>query len=146
MHWVTIVKPSLIFVLLLLLAPHAIAKIKVFACEPEWKALVESIGGEQVDAFSATTAFQDPHYIEARPSLIAKVRRADLVVCTGAELEIGWLPVLLRQSGNADIQEGQAGYFLAASQVDRIEIPGELDRSHGDVPVSYTHLRSPRDA
>lgn len=121
---------------LLLVAPNAFAKVNVFACEPEWKALVESIGGEKVDAFSATTAFQDPHYIEARPSLIAKARRADLLVCTGAELEIGWLPLLLRQSGNASIQAGQPGYFLAASQVERIEVPTELDRSDGDVHAS----------
>ena len=127
---------SILGLCLLLLSPYAVATVKVFACEPEWKALVESIGGEHVDAFSATTAFQDPHYIEARPSLIAKVRRADLVVCTGAELEIGWLPLLLRQSGNASIQTGQPGYFLAAMQVDRIEIPVELDRSDGDVHAS----------
>lgn len=117
-------------------APSAFAKVNVFACEPEWKALVEELGGEYVKAFSATTAFQDPHYIEARPSLIAKTRRSDLLVCTGAELEIGWLPLLLRQSGNAKIQRGKPGYFLAASQVERIEIPTKLDRSQGDVHAS----------
>ncbi len=118
---------------LLLCASPAFAKVNVFACEPEWKALVEAIGDSHVKAYSATTAFQDPHYIEARPSLIAKTRRADLVVCTGAELEVGWLPLLLRQSGNAAIQEGEPGFFLAASQVERIEVPTELDRSQGDV-------------
>ncbi len=122
--------------LVLFLAAPAIAKLQVFACEPEWKSLVESLGGEHVNVYSATSAFQDPHYIEARPSLIAKTRRADLMVCTGAELEIGWLPLLLRQSGNAAIQEGELGYFLAASQVERIEIPDNLDRSEGDVQAS----------
>ena len=121
---------------LLLLAPQAFAKLQVFACEPEWKSLVEIIGGNHIEAYSATTAFQDPHHIEARPSLIAKTRRADLLVCTGAELEVGWLPLLLRQSGNANIQEGEPGFFLAAFQVDRIEIPTELDRSQGDVHAS----------
>ncbi len=117
----------------LLLSSPAFAKVNVFACEPEWKALVEALGDQHVKAYSATTAFQDAHYIEARPSLIAKTRRADLLVCTGAELEVGWLPLLLRQSGNSAIQEGEPGFFLAASYVERIEVPTELDRSHGDI-------------
>ncbi|MFT6791031.1 MAG: zinc/manganese transport system substrate-binding protein [Cellvibrionaceae bacterium] len=112
------------------------AKVEVFACEPEWRSLAEVLGGEHVNAFSATTAFQDPHYVEARPSLIAKTRQADLLVCTGAELEVGWLPLLLRQSGNASIHENEPGFFLAAEQVERIEIPTELDRSQGDVHAS----------
>ncbi|MFT7389498.1 MAG: zinc/manganese transport system substrate-binding protein [Candidatus Endobugula sp.] len=122
-----------ISVSLLLITPAAFAKVDVFACEPEWKSLVETLGGEFVTVYSATTAFQDPHHIEARPSLIAKTRQADLLVCTGADLEIGWLPLLLRQSGNAVIQENELGFFLAASQVERIEVPTELDRSQGDV-------------
>jgi zinc/manganese transport system substrate-binding protein len=81
------------------------AQIKVFACEPEWHALAEEIGGDHLSSFSATTAQQDPHHIEARPSLIAKARSADLIFCTGAELEVGWLPLLLRQSGNSRIQD-----------------------------------------
>ncbi len=121
---------------LLLFSLSASAKVNVFACEPEWKALVETLGGEHVKAFAATSAFQDPHYVEARPSLIAKTRQADLLVCTGAELEVGWLPLLLRQSGNASIQESELGFFLAAEQVERIEIPTVLDRSQGDVHAS----------
>ena len=121
---------------LLLAASSTGAVIKVFACEPEWKALAEALGGEHVEVYSATTAFQDPHHIEARPSLIAKTRQADLLVCTGAELEIGWLPLLLRQSGNAEIQRDEPGFFLAAAQVERIEVPTELDRSDGDVHAS----------
>lgn len=122
--------------LLLCFSTKTFAAVNVFACEPEWKYLAEAIGGKYVKAYSATNAFQDPHHIEARPSLIAKTRRADLLVCTGAELEIGWLPLLLRQSGNAKIQEDQPGYFLAASQVERIEVPSKLDRSDGDVHAS----------
>ena len=76
------------------------AAINVFACEPEWASLAKELGGERVKAVSATTAHQDPHHIEARPSLIAKVRRADLLICSGAELEVGWLPMLQRQAGN----------------------------------------------
>jgi zinc/manganese transport system substrate-binding protein len=109
------------------------AALNVFACEPEWGALASELGGDAVKVYTATTAFQDPHRIEARPSLIAQMRRADLAVCTGAELEVGWLPVLLRQSGNAAIQPGQPGYFEAARQVALREKPATLDRAQGDV-------------
>ena len=109
------------------------AALKVLACEPEWAALTQTLGGELVDVSSATTALQDPHQIQAKPSLIARARNADLVVCTGAELEIGWLPVLLQQSGNAKVQSGQPGNFAAADFVRKLEVPTQLDRSQGDV-------------
>ena len=109
------------------------AALKVFACEPEWGALVKEIGGDQVSVYTATTAMQDPHHIEARPSLIARARNADLLVCTGAELEIGWLPVILGESGNPAIQPGQPGQFFAANYVAMLEKPTTLDRSAGDV-------------
>jgi len=128
---------------LLLFSVSASAKVEIFACEPEWKALAEALGGEHVSAFSATTAFQDPHYVEARPSLIAKARQANMLVCTGAELEVGWLPLLLRQSGNPSIQQNQAGYFLATEQVNLIEKPTQFDRSQGDVHAAgnpHVHL------
>jgi len=117
----------------LLISLEASAKQRIFACEPEWQALAQSLGGDRVSTYSATTAFQDPHHIEPRPSLIAKARRSDLLVCTGAELEIGWLPLLLRQSGNDKIQVGEPGYFLTTSEVKLIDQPEILDRSHGDV-------------
>jgi len=116
-----------------LLAAPAQAALRVLACEPEWAALTQELGGPLVDVSSATTAQQDPHQIQARPSLIARVRNADLLVCTGAELEVGWLPVLLQQSGNAKVQPGQPGNFAAADFVRKLEIPTSLDRSQGDV-------------
>lgn len=119
--------------LVFLIAFPAMAEIKVFACEPEWSALVQELGGDKVTVFTATTALQDPHHIEARPSLIARLRQADLLVCTGAELEAGWLPALLRQAGNAAVQPGKAGYFEAANYVRKLEIPARLDRAEGDV-------------
>ena len=75
--------------LALAFARPAEAAINVFACEPEWGALVQEIGGDAVSIYVATSGKQDPHQVQARPSLIAKARSADLVVCTGAELEIG---------------------------------------------------------
>ena len=116
-----------------LLTLPAHAALNVLTCEPEWAALVTELGGDKVKVASATTALQDPHRIEARPSLIAKTRNADLLVCTGLELEVGWLPILLQQSGNAKIAEGQPGHFEAGQFVTRLDVPGKLDRSEGDV-------------
>ena len=123
-------------------APTA-AALNIFACEPEWGALARELGGDKASIYVATTALQDPHRIEARPSLIARARTADLVVCTGAELEIGWMPLVQTQSGNARIQAGQPGYFEAASQLALIEIPQRVDRSMGDVHAAgnpHVHL------
>lgn len=116
-----------------LLALPAHATVNVLACEPEWAALATELGGDKVKATSATTALQDPHHIEARPSLISRARNADLLVCTGLELETGWLPILLQQSGNAKILPGQPGYLEAGTLVNRLEVPTRLDRADGDV-------------
>ena len=116
-----------------LCAQAAQAAVNVLACEPEWEALVTELGGDKVKASSATNALQDPHRVEARPGLIARTRNADLLVCTGLELEVGWLPVLIQQSGNAKIAPGQPGHFEAGSFVPRLDVPNKLDRSEGDV-------------
>jgi len=131
-----------LFLSVLLLMPlGAGADLRVFACEPEWAALTHELGGGDVDVFSATSAMQDPHRIEARPSLIAKMRRADLVVCTGAGLESGWLPQLLRSAGNPRVQAGQPGYFEAASVVTLLDVPVKVDRAQGDIhPEGNPHL------
>jgi len=121
----------------------ASAALKVFACEPEWGSLAQELGGDKVSVYSATTALQDPHRIEARPSLIARVRSADLVVCTGSELEIGWLPLLLTQSGNSKIQSGTPGYFEASRYVVKLDIPKVIDRSLGDIhPGGNPHVHT----
>lgn len=127
-----LIKYFLIFATLLS-AAAAHARVEVFSCEPEWASLITELGGDAVNVFSATSGKQDPHYIEARPSLIAKARRADLLVCTGAELESGWLPLLLKKSGNAKVQAGQPGHFMATDYVELLEKPERLDRSQGDV-------------
>lgn len=133
--------------LILVLLPFAASALNIFVCEPEWGSLLEELAGEQAEITVATTAFQDPHRLQARPSLIAAVRRADLVVCTGADLEIGWLPLLLRRSGNAKIQAGNPGYFLAADFVRRLEVPKSIDRAQGDVhPQGNPHIHlNPRN-
>lgn len=119
--------------LLALCALPSFAALNVLTCEPEWAALASEIGGDKIKVSSATTALQDPHRIEARPSLIARTRNADLLICTGLDLEAGWLPILLQQSGNPKIAAGRPGYLEAGQQVARLDIPARLDRSDGDV-------------
>ena len=115
-------------------------QINIFACEPEWKSLAEEIGGDKVKAISATHAKQDPHHIRARPSLIAKIRRADLIFCSGAGLEVGWMPILL-QKANCKVQPGKLGHFIASNYTPVIDIPETVDRSHGDVhPEGNPHI------
>jgi zinc/manganese transport system substrate-binding protein len=135
-------KQKLIAALLLCAtASPAFAKLQVFACEPEWGALATELGGPLVDVSVATSALQDVHQIEAKPSLIAKVRNADFLACTGAELEVGWLPQLIRQAGNQKVAGGD-GYFLAASQVTTLDKPSTLDRAAGDVhPQGNPHVQ-----
>jgi zinc/manganese transport system substrate-binding protein len=123
----------LLAALLVFSTQAAQAALNVLATVPEWAALAQEIGGDKIKVASATTALQDPHRIDARPSLIARARNADLIVATGAELEIGWLPVVQRESGNARIQTGQPGYFEAAAYARMLEIPAKLDRADGDV-------------
>jgi zinc/manganese transport system substrate-binding protein len=122
---------------------EARAELRVFSCEPQWAALAQEIGGDRVRVDSATTANQDVHYIQARPSLISKARRADLLVFSGADLEIGWLPLLLRQASNRKIQPGEAGYLNVSQIVPMLEVPTRIDRAQGDVhPYGNPHTQT----
>lgn len=122
-------------------ASPALAALNIFACTPEWGALSKEVGGDKANVYVATNALQDPHRVEARPSLIARARSADLIVCTGAQLEIGWLPLVLTQAGNSKIQVGQPGYFEAARHVAMLDVPSSVDRAQGDIhPAGNPHL------
>ncbi|HEX5339589.1 MAG TPA: zinc ABC transporter substrate-binding protein [Gammaproteobacteria bacterium] len=136
--------PKLIVIsLALVFSAPAFADLKVFTCEPHWAALVKVIGGDHVEVTSATGAYNDPHYIQARPSLISKMRRADLVVCNGAQLEIGWLPILLRQGDNPKVQPGQPGYLEAATLMQLLDVPTSVDRAQGDIhPDGNPHVQT----
>jgi len=129
--------------LLFALAGPALAVLNVFATVPEWGALADELGGDKVKVYVATNALQDPHHVEAKPSLIARARNADLVVATGAELEIGWLPLVTQQAGNPKIVPGKPGYFEAAGFVTMLEKPTRLDRADGDVhPGGNPHIQT----
>lgn len=119
---------------LVALAPATAGSVEIFACEPEWASLISEIAGNDAQVTVATTAFQDPHRLQAKPSLIAAIRDADLVVCTGADLEIGWLPLLLRRGGAPEL-------FMAADHVRKLEVPKVVDRAQGDVhPQGNPHI------
>jgi zinc/manganese transport system substrate-binding protein len=121
----------------------ACAALNVFATVPEWGSLAAELGGDKVSVYTATNALQDPHHVEAKPSLIARARNADLVVATGAELEVGWLPLVLRQAGNPKVQPGKPGYFEATQFVTTLEKPARLDRADGDVhPAGNPHIQT----
>jgi zinc/manganese transport system substrate-binding protein len=125
---------------LMLLPMMAQAKVNIFACEPEWKSLSEEVGGDYIKAFSATTAQQDPHHVRAKPSLIAKIRKADLLICSGSDLEVGWLPILLSKA-NINVQVDKVGYLMASNFVPKIEKPEIIDRSMGDIhPQGNPHI------
>jgi zinc/manganese transport system substrate-binding protein len=127
--------------LALSISARSAGAFEVFACEPEWGALVHELAGDAVQVDVGTSALQDVHVIEAKPSLIAKVRRADLIVCSGADLEVGWLPQLIRQAGNPKVASGP-GYFLASDQITTLEKPTSLDRSEGDIhPGGNPHFQ-----
>jgi zinc/manganese transport system substrate-binding protein len=118
------------------------AVVNIVATTPEWGALASEIGGDKVNIYTATTALQDVHRVEARPSLVARVRSADLLIATGAELEVGWLPILQRESGNSKIQVGSSGLFEAAQVVKLLDVPTSVDRSMGDVhPFGNPHIQ-----
>lgn len=109
------------------------ADLKIFATVPEWGALAQALGGDKVKVYTATTALQDPHRIQARPSLIANARSTNLLIATGAGLEVGWLPTVQREANNPAIGNAQPGYFIASQYVRMLNVPASVDRSMGDV-------------
>jgi zinc/manganese transport system substrate-binding protein len=128
--------------LFLSLSLQADAAVRILATTADWGALATELGGERVDVYTATSALQDVHRVDAKPSLVARARTADLVVANGAELEVGWLPVLLQEAGNSRIQRGAPGYFEATSYLQLLEVPSRLDRSMGDIhPQGNPHVQ-----
>ncbi len=133
---------GVVALLIFLSGVPAQAAVKILATTADWGALANELGGDRVNVYVATSALQDVHRVDAKPSLIARARTADLVIATGAELEIGWLPILVQEAGNPRIQPGSAGYFEAAAQLNLLEVPSRLDRSLGDIhPQGNPHLQ-----
>src|ERR1051326_7358873 len=103
--------------------------------------LAREVGGDRINVESIARGYQDPHFVEAKPSFLLKLRQADLLITVGLQLEIGWLPPLITQSGNARIQVGAAGYLDASQFAEILEIPtGVVTRAMGDVhPLGNPH-------
>src|SRR3954454_3902754 len=134
---------SALALLILAAALPAHAALKILATTSDWGALANEIGGDQVNVYVATSALQDVHRVDAKPSLVARARTADLIVATGAELEIGWVPLVLQQAGNPKVRPGQPGYFEATSAVPMLDRPTRLDRADGDVhPLGDPHIQT----
>jgi zinc/manganese transport system substrate-binding protein len=120
---------------------RADSKIQIMTATTDLAALAQEVGGDKVDVESVARGYQDPHFVEAKPSFLLKLRRADLLIVVGLELEIGWLPPLISQSTNPKIQVGAPGYFDASRYAKILEIPtGQVTRAEGDVhPLGNPH-------
>ncbi len=109
------------------------AKLNVVATTPDLGSIAREIGGEHIDLTTLAKPTEDPHFVDAKPSLILKLNRADVVIEGGAELEMGWLPRLLDQARNAKLAAGAPGHISCAQGLPLKEIPSTLDRSKGDI-------------
>ncbi len=128
--------------LALLAAPLASAKkLNVVTSTTDLAALAQEVGGDRINVESIAKGYQDPHFVEAKPSFLLKLRQADLLISVGLELEIGWLPPLITQCGNARVQVGAPGYLDASQFAEILEKPtGQITRAMGDVhPLGNPH-------
>src|SRR5436305_6942751 len=123
------------------LSVHAQGKLNVVTTTEDLAAIAREVGGDHITVDSIAKGYQDPHFVEAKPSFILKLQKADLLILVGRELEIGWLPPLIQQSRNARIQQGGEGYLDASLQAQILEIPtGQITRAMGDVhPLGNPH-------
>ncbi len=131
-----------------LLAATAEAKLNVVTTTPDLGAIAAAIGGDHVQVKSLAKGYQDPHYLEAKPSFMRTMNRADLLVYTGLELEVGWLPLLIQGARNPRVASGASGHLDASAGVPLLEVPtGQVDRSMGDVhPEGNPHyMLDPRN-
>lgn len=119
--------------LLALLAPAVQAKLNVVATTPDLGAIAQEIGGAKVSVTTLAKPTEDPHFVDAKPSFILKLNRADALVEGGAELELGWLPALVNQARNSRIMPGAPGHVAGAQGVQLLEVPTLLDRAKGDI-------------
>ena len=132
---------ALIFAIISPPASRADSKLRIMTATTDLASLAQEVGGEKVDVESIARGYQDPHFVEAKPSFLLKLRHADLLIVVGLELEIGWLPPLISQSTNPKIQVGAPGYFDASRFAKILEIPtGQVTRAEGDVhPLGNPH-------
>src|SRR5690349_352051 len=120
-----------------LLAPtpaRAASKLQIMTATTDLASLAQEVGGDKVEVESIAKGYQDPHFVDAKPSYLLKLKRADLLIVVGLELEVGWLPPLLTNARNSNILPGQAGFLDASIGCDILQKPhGAIDRSMGDI-------------
>src|SRR5882724_7634228 len=131
----------LIMVLLVATPAGAQGKLNVIATTEDLAAIAREVGGDRISVDSIAKGYQDPHFVEAKPSFILKLQRADILILVGRDLEIGWLPPLITQSRNSKIQVGAIGYLDASMKAQILEVPnGQVTRAEGDVhPLGNPH-------
>src|SRR5215831_10194053 len=131
----------LVALLVAALPLRAQSKLNVVAATEDLAAIAREVGGDHVTVDSIAKGYQDPHFVEAKPSFILKLQRADILILVGRDLEIGWLPPLIQQSRNSKVQVGADGYLDASLQARILEIPqGQITRAEGDVhPLGNPH-------
>ena len=139
----TAVVTALAFLMALLASPTArsAGKLKIMTATTDLASLAQEVGGDKVEVESIARGYQDPHFVDAKPSFLLKLKRADLLIVVGLELEIGWLPPLINQSTNPKIQVAAPGYLDASRFAKILEIPtGQVTRAEGDVhPLGNPH-------
>jgi zinc/manganese transport system substrate-binding protein len=113
--------------------PAVQAKLNVVATTPDLASIATEIGGDHIELTTLAKPTEDPHFVDAKPSFIVKLNRADVLIEGGAELEAGWLPALLDQSRNRKLSVGAPGHIACAQGIALLEVPSTLDRSRGDI-------------
>jgi len=130
-----IFSPLLALIVLLAPAVPAKDKLRVVTSLPDLKSIAEVVGGEKVDVFAIATGFQNPHFVDPKPSYILKLSKADLFATVGLDLETGWVPPLLNSARNAKILQGGAGYVDASANVPLLQVPASVNRGEGDIHI-----------
>lgn len=128
-------KKYIVLSLLFVFSAPAISQLKIVTTLPDLKSIAESIGGEYVDAFSIATGYQNPHFVDPKPSYILKLSKADMFITVGLDLEIGWVPPLLNSARNAKIQKGGEGYVDASTNIPLLQVPTSISRAEGDIHI-----------
>ena len=126
---------SFLVLLLLFAVSRLPSQLKVVTTIPDLKSIAEFIGGDRVDAFSIATGYQNPHFVDPKPSYILKLSKADMFITVGLDLEIGWVPPLLNSARNQKIQKGGEGYVDASTNIPLLQIPSSVNRGEGDIHI-----------
>src|SRR5260221_227349 len=127
------IKPLLALLPLVACGQCAYGKLNIVASTPDLASIAKEIGGEHIELTTLAKPTEDQPFVDAKPSFIVKLNRADVLIEGGAELEIGWLPALLDQSRNAKLAAGTPGHIACAQGIHLLEVPSTLDRSLGDI-------------